>query len=145
VCGDIIETKGVLSVDAKKILPIALDAVVLECKDAAALSDFYIRLLGWEKHYSEDEEWRDIISPSGGTKIAFQRNDDYVPPIWPDAPGEQQQMTHQDFALKDAGQIELAIAHALSCGAVMANAQYGEDKWTTLLDPAGHPFCFVIW
>jgi hypothetical protein len=30
----------------ENLLTIALDAVVLDCKDVAALSDFYIRLLG---------------------------------------------------------------------------------------------------
>lgn len=72
--------------NSKELCPIALDAVVLECKDAAVLSDFYIRLLGWEKHYGEDGGWVDIISPTGGVKIAFQKNEDYVPPVWPDIP-----------------------------------------------------------
>ncbi len=60
------------TLDRKGLLPIALDAIVLECKDVAALSDFYIRLLGWKKNYEEDDEWIDIISPCGGVKIAFQ-------------------------------------------------------------------------
>jgi hypothetical protein len=53
------------------LLPIALNAVVLDCKDVAALSDFYIRLLGWKRNYSEDDEWVDIASPSGNVKIGF--------------------------------------------------------------------------
>jgi len=34
---------------------------------------------------------------------------------------------------------------------VMAEAQFGHneekrtDDWVTLIDPVGHPFCFVIW
>lgn len=127
------------------LLPITIDAVVLECKDVAALSDFYIRLLGWEKNYGEGDEWADISAPSGGVKIAFQKNEDYISPVWPDEPGKQQQMAHLDFAVQNKEQMELAAQHALSCGAVMASTQYGEDKWITLLDPEGHPFCFVIW
>lgn len=132
------------------LLPIALDAVVLECRNAATLSDFYIRLLGWKRNHVEENEWTDIISPSGGVKIAFQQNPDYVPPVWPDEPGVQQQMAHLDFTVRDQAQMALAVRHALDCGAVKAAVQYGENPdgqslWTTLLDPAGHPFCFVIW
>ena len=127
------------------LLPIALDAVILECRDAAALSDFYIRLLGWKKNYVEENEWTDIVPPSGGVKIAFQQNSDYVPPVWPDEPGTQQQMAHLDFTVYDKEQMALAVQHAISCGAVKANVQYDPDRWITMLDPAGHPFCFVIW
>lgn len=138
--------------DIKGLLPIALDAVVLECKDAAALSNFYIRLLGWKKNYVEENEWTDIVSPSGGVKIAFQQNPDYVPPVWPDEPGAQQQMAHLDFKVRDQEQLELAVQHAICCGATKASTQYGEtispesnSLWATMIDPSGHPFCFVIW
>lgn len=138
--------------NAKGLLPISLDAVVLECKDANSLSDFYIRLLGWKKNYVEENEWTDIISPSGGVKIAFQQNPDYIPPVWPNRAGAQQQMAHLDFTVHNQKELELAVQHALACGAVKANVQYGEadcaeddSLWVTMLDPAGHPFCFVIW
>ncbi|WRS27979.1 VOC family protein [Oscillospiraceae bacterium MB08-C2-2] len=127
------------------MFPIALDAIVLECKDTAALSDFYIRLLGWKKHYAEDSEWKDIISPSGGVKIAFQQNGAYTPPVWPEEQVAQQQMAHLDFTVRDKEQLELAAQHALSCGAVKAKVQYDPEKWITMIDPAGHAFCFVIW
>lgn len=128
--------------DTKGLLPIALDAVVLECKDVTALSDFYVRLLGWKKDHGDDE-WVEIISPSG-VVLAFQQNDDYIPPVWPDEPGAQQQMAHLDFTVRDNAQMGLAVQHAISCGAAMASVQYDTEKWITMLDPAGHPFCFVI-
>lgn len=132
--------------DANQLLfPLALDAVVLECKDVAALSDFYIRLLGWQKHYGEGTEWRDIVSPGGQVKIAFQYNEIYQPPVWPEEPGAQQQMAHLDFTVTSPQQLELAVQHALACGAVKAPMQYDPEKWITLFDPAGHPFCFVLW
>lgn len=131
--------------DSNDVLPIALDAVVLECKNVSALAGFYIRLLGWQKHYQEGDAWIDIISPSGGVKIAFQKNEDYIPPVWPDVPGAQQQMAHLDFAVKDKAQMARAVTRALACGAIKAGAQFDPEKWTTMLDPEGHPFCFVIW
>ncbi|OQB23442.1 MAG: Glyoxalase-like domain protein [Firmicutes bacterium ADurb.Bin182] len=129
--------------DTKGLLPVSLDAVVLECKDVAALSDFYIRLLGWNKNHGDDE-WAEIVHPSGGAMIAFQKNEDYIPPVWPDEPAAQQQMVHLDFTVRHSGQMELAVKRALSLGAVKARVQYGPDKWITMTDPAGHPFCFVI-
>ncbi|MDR2045322.1 MAG: VOC family protein [Clostridium sp.] len=134
-----------MDANTKGLLPMALDAAVLECQDAVALSDFYIRLLGWKKNYGESDEWIDIVSPSNGVKIAFQRNEDYLPPIWPDEPGMQQQMAHLDFAVRNKEQMELAVRHAISCGAARSGVQYDPEKWTTMIDPAGHPFCFVIW
>lgn len=99
------------------LLPIELDAVVLECRDAAALSDFYIRLLGWKKNHVEENEWTDIPT-SGGVKIAFQQNPDYIPPVlWPDEPGAQQQMAHLDFTVQNQGAVKTCCATRSSCGA----------------------------
>ena len=126
------------------LFPISLNAIVLECKDVAALSNFYIRLLGWQKNYEEDNVWVDIVAPSGGVKIGFLENEDYVPPVWPDEPGKQQQMVHLDFIVKSEEQRKLAVNHAIECGASKAAVQYCESEWTTMIDPAGHPFCFVI-
>lgn len=131
--------------DTNGLLPIALDAVILECRDVTTLSNFYIRLLGWKKNYVEENEWTDIVSPSGGVKIAFQQNEDYIPPVWPDELGAQQQMVHLDFTVRDKAQMELAVQHAISCGAVKTSVQYDPERWITMIDPAGHPFCFVIW
>ncbi|MEA5015209.1 MAG: VOC family protein [Candidatus Limiplasma sp.] len=125
--------------------PIALDAVVLECKDVQALADFYLRLLGWETRLDGGEEWVDILPPGGGVKLAFQQNQAYVPPVWPEEPSAQQQMAHLDFTVNSPEEMALAVEHALACGAALAQVQYGGEQWVTLLDPAEHPFCFVLW
>lgn len=132
-------------VNQRSMFPISLNAVILDCKDIDALADFYVRMLGWEKVYDEGDEWIDIAPPGGGVKLSFQINDAYLPPVWPEEPGEQQQMAHLDFTVKDLDEMNLAVKHALDCGAVMPKVQFGEGQWVTLLDPAGHPFCFVIW
>ncbi|HWR22331.1 MAG TPA: VOC family protein [Feifaniaceae bacterium] len=125
-----------------KIPAIELYEVVLDCRNVALLCDFYSRLLGWENTYREDE-WTAISSPSGGVKIAFQENELYVPPVWPETPERQQQMEHLDFMVNGPEEMELAVAHAISCGAKKADIQYS-DQWTVLFDPEGHPFCIVI-
>lgn len=112
--------------------------------DIQALSDFYIRMLGWEKDFEEEEDFLSIRSPLGGVEIAFQTNADYVPPVWPEEPDAQQQMLHIDFGVQSREDIERAVEHAISCGATKADTQYS-DGWTVMLDPVGHPFCFVVW
>lgn len=122
---------------------IELDEVVLDCRNVALLADFYSRLLGWENTYRENE-WAALSSPSGGMKIAFQENELYVPPVWPETPNMQQQMAHLDFRVHSHEEMELAVEHAISCGALKAATQYS-DRWTVLFDPEGHPFCIVIY
>ena len=46
-------------------------------------------------------------------------------------------MAHLDFAVND---LEQAVAHALACGAVIAEQQFS-DGWRVMFDPEGHPFC----
>lgn len=126
-----------------KLLPIRMGTVVLDSRDSKALSDFYIRMLGWQKTY-EDDDWIDIQSPTGGVKLGFQTNPDYTPPTWPEEPPHQQQMLHIDFEVASRAQMEQAVQHAVACGAAIAPQQYS-DLWIVMLDPAGHPFCFVLW
>lgn len=123
------------------LLPIRLSTVVLDCRDVKALSGFYARMLGWKEGYTEEDEWSEIEQAPGSTVIGFQKNEDYVPPVWPEAPGAQQQMVHLDFGVEKSRMAE-AVAHAVACGAKVSPAQYS-DHWTVMIDPAGHPFCFV--
>lgn len=122
--------------------PVRLNAVVLDCGDINVLSDFYIRFLGWKQGYHVEDQWMEITEPGCTVKIAFQKNEDYVPPVWPEESEKQQQMEHLDFAVENREQMALAVEHAISCGAVKAKMQYSED-WTVLMDPSGHPFCIV--
>lgn len=115
---------------------IKLRTLVVDCPDAQALSRFYSALLGWEATAREDD-WVLMRDPNGGTGLAFQSEECYTPPVWPEEPGEQQKMLHMDFLVDD---LDSACAHALSCGAVLAPAQF-LDGVRVFFDPAGHPFC----
>ncbi len=123
-------------------LKIKLYSFVVDCKDPQELAKFYTELLGWEIPFHNEEYT--VIAPPGTAQgaypgITFQLKPDYTPPVWPDKPGVQQQMAHMDFAVND---LEKAMKHALQCGAAIANEQFS-DGWKVMLDPAGHPFCFV--
>jgi catechol 2,3-dioxygenase-like lactoylglutathione lyase family enzyme len=115
---------------------IKLRTIVLDCPDAKELSDFYSRLLCWEKTVVEPD-WVLMRDPKGGTGMSFQSEELYVPPVWPEEPGKPQKMLHMDFLVDN---LEAATKHALDCGATLAPTQFLKGV-NVFFDPAGHPFC----
>lgn len=114
-----------------------------DCRDALALGKFYAALLKWEIG-SPNEDWAWVYAP--GTEqgtypyLLFQRNPAYIPPVWPERPGSQQQMAHIDIAVND---LEKAVSHAIDCGATLADEQF-DNSWRVMFDPEGHPFCLCL-
>jgi RimJ/RimL family protein N-acetyltransferase/catechol 2,3-dioxygenase-like lactoylglutathione lyase family enzyme len=109
---------------------------VLDSPDARALARFYAGLLGWE--VTSESDGHCIVAPRDGVAyLACQTSPDYARPHWPNRPGEQQMMLHLDFEVTD---LERAVEHAVSNGAVVADHQPQQDV-RVLLDPDGHPFC----
>jgi len=121
-------------------LKIKMYSFTLDCRDPEALAKFYAALLKWEVEVI-NEDWAYVFPP--GKKqgsypcLLFQRNPEYVPPVWPEEPGAQQQMAHLDFAVND---LEEAVKYAVECGATVSEKQFSKN-WTVMFDPAGHPFC----
>lgn len=119
---------------------IKMYAFTLDCTNPHELAKFYAALLKWDIVFY-NEGWACVGAPGSGKgaypSILFQHNPDYIPPVWPDAPEEQQQMAHIDFAVED---LNKAVQHAIQCGAKVAEEQFSDD-WKVMLDPAGHPFC----
>jgi hypothetical protein len=72
--------------------------------------------------------------------LAFQGEDNYVRPVWPAGPGDQQMMVHLEIRVDD---LDAGGAHAETCGAVAADYQPQPDV-RVYLDPVGHPFCLWI-
>ena len=122
---------------------IKLYALTLDCKEPQELAKFYAALLAWEIPYV-DGEYACIGAPGAQQGaypgITFQKNPDYLPPVWPTEPDAQQQMAHIDFAVAD---LDAAVEHAVRCGATVAPQQFS-DSWTVMLDPSGHPFCLCL-
>jgi catechol 2,3-dioxygenase-like lactoylglutathione lyase family enzyme len=117
---------------------IKIGNLAIDCADAQELASFYSSLLGW----TPVDKWGcpAVVSPDGANIFIFMQEDDYVPPVWPEAPAKQQKMMHLDF-FPDDHDYDGAINRALSLGAKRAEAQYNPEHWTVMLDPAGHPFC----
>ena len=122
---------------------ISFDKVVLDCKDPASLSDFYVKLLGWRKGYITDD-FIIIGSDDCNVDIGFQRNDDYIPPAWPEEPSKQQQMLHIDFSMQQS-KLQAWIDYVVELGGKKAAFQYADEgDGAVMLDPEGHPFCLDI-
>lgn len=112
--------------------------VVLDSADPHRLAVFYSELLGWPVWKGEmDEGHRALDLEEGVGYLAFHLKEDYVRPVWPNTPGEQQMMMHLDFEVSDLAE---ATAHALELGAELADFQ-PQDNCTVFYDPDGHPFC----
>ncbi len=113
-----------------------LAATVLDAPDARALAAFYEQLLGWTR-VADEPGWVMLRPPSGGTGLSFQSEPNFVPPVWPSAPSEQQMMLHLDIAVDD---LEAGVTWALAAGARLADFQ-PQEHVRVMRDPVGHPFC----
>ena len=112
--------------------------VVLDSDNPDELADFYEKLLGWKKRkYTINSVL--FYEPDDGMQfqMILQYEENYVRPVWPAEPKEQQQMAHLDFFVEN---LEDGVTHALSCGAVLSPIQFN-DSYRVMIDPAGHPFC----
>lgn len=116
--------------------PMRISATVLGAPDPRALGAFYAELLGWNV-IKNDPEWVMVRPPSGGSGLSFQLETDYVSPVWPPEPGQQQMMMHLDIAVAD---LQTGVDWALQNGATLAEFQ-PQEHVRVMLDPAGHPFC----
>ena len=108
----------------------------IEAPDPEALAAFYSKLLDWPVVHQEPGT-AILKPPQDSVFMVFQATEDYTPPVWPPAPGEQRTMMHLDIQVDD---LDAAVADAVGLGARVADSQ-PNDNVRVLLDPAGHPFC----
>jgi catechol 2,3-dioxygenase-like lactoylglutathione lyase family enzyme len=114
--------------------------IALDAPDAPELAHFYARLLGW-RIFNESDEWVDLAaSEDAGFNLAFQREDNYVRPVWPTEDGQPQMSMHLDIEVDD---LDEAVDWALSTGATMA-AYQPQQSVRVMIDPVGHPFCLYL-
>ncbi len=111
-----------------------LAMVSIDCKDAKVMADFYSALLGWEIAM-EGTGYAMLQGPE--QRLGFGEIPDYRPPLWPNHGTKQ---FHFDLGAAD---VDAMAARAVELGATRPTEQPGGDRWTVLLDPAGHPFCLT--
>lgn len=116
-----------------------LTTINIGAPDPAALARFYERLLGW-RISAEEPGFVIVGNPAGGVALSCQLESGYVAPRWPAGPGDQQMQLHLEIRVAD---LVSSLAHALECGATLAEFQ-PQDDVRVCLDPAGHPFCLWL-
>ncbi len=87
----------------------------------------------------DEPEWV-VIAGQDNVPLAFELDQHYQPPVWPSRPGQPPTQAHLEVQVDD---LEGALAHALDCGARLADHQ-PQDDVRVCLDPAGHPFCLWL-
>lgn len=116
---------------------------VLGTPDPVGLARFYVDLLGYRFRDGEpapDDDWVVVKGPDPEAPgLAFQLEEDHVPPTWPAGPGDVPMQLHLDVAVDDLAR---ATARAEELGA-RAAAYQPQELVRVMLDPAGHPFCLV--
>lgn len=113
--------------------------VVLDTDDVETLTRFYAALRGWRIHRLDEVDGS--LDPGEGVAyLNIQHNPNYVRPVWPAEPGDQQMMLHLDFEVVD---LDAEVERAVGLGARLP-AHQPQEGVRVLLDPAGHPFCLYV-
>lgn len=113
-----------------------LRSVVLDCRDPAALAEFWQGVLGGTVT-AEDEDFIVLTDPAG-RRVACQLSPGHRPPTFPDPEGSQQ--IHLDVLVDD---VDAAEAQVLALGATRVADAVLDGTFRVYRDPAGHPFCLV--
>lgn len=118
--------------ETRAATPIAtLDLVVFDVPEPAVAGAFWRDLTGAAEGEDDDGGWVTLETPDGW-RLGFQPAPDLVRPEWPGQ--EHPQQLHLDLRVPDVG---AAVARAVQLGATVLREN---ESWTTLADPAGHPF-----
>jgi hypothetical protein len=112
-----------------------LEAVVVDCRQAAPMVAFYRAACGAEPD-PRDEAYVRL----GEVTVVFRELADYRSPTWPSSDVPMQ--VHLDFAVDDMVEAERRLCEL---GATVPEHQpLREHGLVVLLDPAGHPFCIGL-
>lgn len=109
------------------------------------------RLLSWP-YIREDEPapgeppeagYALICPPEGVVEPAlnFDHQVGHRRPVWPTVAGEQIPTMHLDVTVDD---LDVAVAWAVECGAVVAELQPRPTEHRVVIDPEGNPICLCL-
>lgn len=119
---------------------ITIGDISIDCANPERTRVFYAAFTDWEKRKAYG--CLAIVSENGLLKLFMSCDFEYIPPVWPEEPGQQQKQIHFDFTVDD---VPSAVEKAVELGATKAAWQYGGENCVTMLDPKGHPFCLCKW
>ncbi|MBO0608937.1 VOC family protein [Myceligenerans salitolerans] len=118
---------------------------IIDCPDPMSLASFYAEVTGRPIKDGSDDSWAGIIF--GEIELAFQRVENYRPPVWPS--DEHPKQYHLDF---EVDEIDAEQGRVVALGATLERDFVGPEGygWRVYTDPVGHPFCLcrnrgVVW
>lgn len=114
---------------------ISWHGVVIDCENPRNLAKFYEDLLGYIR-VNDEVDWVVIGKSADHAGIAFQQIPNYKAPVWPS--GEIPTQIHLDLRVDN---LEESAKTAVHLGAKVASTE--NESFTVMLDPEGHPLCFV--
>lgn len=120
---------------------LTITTVTVGARDLRRLVRFYADLLDRPvPDIAGDADWVPIVDRDGGITLAVQLEPEQTPVTWPAGPGDQHLQLHLEIHADD---LDRSVAHALRCGATLAEHQPQQDV-RVMLDPEGHPFCLWV-
>jgi predicted enzyme related to lactoylglutathione lyase len=128
-----------------------IDAVVVDCADAAPLARFWAQVLGWTvAPYDEGELARlaakGIYDPEDDPSVMIEPPEDSdLPPMYftevPE-PKATKNRLHLDLVAEDS--LESEVERLEQLGAAVRNWAEGDGgMWVVMLDPEGNEFCVM--
>ena len=115
-------------------MSIALENVVFDCTDAAALATFWADVLSSEVDADGNQFFATVNRSAGGPTLMFVQ----VP-----EPRSGKNRLHLDLGAPEGGRAA-EVARLVGLGATVLGERGGDAEglvWTTLTDPEGNEFC----
>ena len=133
--------------DYPRLLHTAIDTT-----DVRGLAEFYRQLMGW--HYrpgdappadpeADDADWLVLLDADGNRTLAFQQVERLEPTTWPEHDVPMQM--HLDLVVPSVADLHRQRERAEALGATLRlDRTDSEEPLVVMVDPSGHPFCFLV-
>ena len=128
-----------------------IDAIVLDCHDAAPLARFWAEALGWRvAPYDEEELARlasqGVFDPEDDPTVMVEPPEDSELPVLflVEVPEEKIVKNRMHLDIQADGELEAEVERLEELGAHIRNWAEGDGgMWCVMLDPEGNEFCVM--
>lgn len=128
-----------------------IDAIVLDCHDAAPLARFWASALGWRVAPYDEEELarlasRGVFDPEEDPTVMVEPPEDSDLPVLflVEVPGEKIVKNRMHLDIQAEGELEAEVERLEELGARIRNWAEGDGgMWCVMLDPEGNEFCVM--
>jgi catechol 2,3-dioxygenase-like lactoylglutathione lyase family enzyme len=103
--------------------------ICIDAHDAAALAQWWSRVLGWPAEPADDGDWL-LRAPGGADWLFLPVPDDKI----------VKNRIHFDFTPDDQ---QAEVRRLFELGARHVDIGQGDESWVVLADPEGNEFCIL--